>query len=211
MPLIFFSLDEQFIEYAKLKKLKTKFDSITSYIKPNNIKRTYYVSPANSLCFMDGGIDKVLSREIFPNLEQMVKNELQKINFINKRGDHYLPIGSSLIINYDQQRSIIFAPTMLLPQNVSETNNAYYATLAILYNILINRKEDPKEIDILFTSLCCGVGCMNPITSITQIIKAFYDYKKYDPEILNKNVIIKQPNLNEQLINNMNRDWIMDD
>jgi len=36
-------------------------------------KKTYYVSPANSLCFMDGGIDYALSRIIFPNIEMEVK------------------------------------------------------------------------------------------------------------------------------------------
>jgi len=36
---------------------------------PNVNKKTYYISHANSLCFMDGGIDYALSKIIFPNIE----------------------------------------------------------------------------------------------------------------------------------------------
>lgn len=41
---------------------------IQDYV-PSPNKKTYYVSPANSLCFMDGSIDYALSRIIFPNIE----------------------------------------------------------------------------------------------------------------------------------------------
>jgi O-acetyl-ADP-ribose deacetylase (regulator of RNase III) len=41
-------------------------------------KKTYYVSPANSLCFMDGGFDYALSRIIFPNIEAEVKQIVKK-------------------------------------------------------------------------------------------------------------------------------------
>ena len=41
---------------------------IQDYV-PNPNKKTYYVPPANSLCFMDGGIDYSSSRIIFPNIE----------------------------------------------------------------------------------------------------------------------------------------------
>jgi O-acetyl-ADP-ribose deacetylase (regulator of RNase III) len=46
---------------------------IENYV-PNPNKRTYYISPANSLCFMDGGIDYALSRIIFPGIEKQLKN-----------------------------------------------------------------------------------------------------------------------------------------
>jgi len=52
-----------------------------------------------------------------------------------------LPIGSSIIIGGDDNKSLIVAPTMLLPQNVEFTSNAYYATMAVLYNIFINKKR----------------------------------------------------------------------
>lgn len=53
---------------------------IQDYI-PNPCHKTYYVSPANSLYFMDGGFDYALSRIIFPNIEIEVKNIVKQIGF----------------------------------------------------------------------------------------------------------------------------------
>jgi len=87
---------------------------------------------------------------------------------------------------------------MLLPQDVSTTKNAYYATMAVLYNILINNKENIDDIDIIFTSMCCGYGKMDEDTSIQQIMDGIKDYKDYKPKILSKNIIINEPNLYDQ-------------
>lgn len=194
MPIIFISYSNSFID--KIKSLG--FDGYVMNIKDYQVKRkTYYISPANSLCFMDGGIDKILSGIIFPNIEKEVKQILIQYGKINLLGRKYLPIGSSMIIEKGE-KNLIVAPTMLLPQNVSKTNNAYYATMAILYNLLINKKEDLNNIDILFTSLCCGYGMMDEDESIKQIIKGINDYKNYKPNIINENIIIYEPNLNEQ-------------
>lgn len=194
MPIIFISYSNSFID--KIKSLG--FDGYVMNIKDYQVKRkTYYISPANSLCFMDGGIDKILSGIIFPNIEKEVKQILIQYGKINLLGRKYLPIGSSMIIEKGE-KNLIVAPTMLLPQNVSKTNNAYYATMAILYNLLINKKEDLNNIDILFTSLCCGYGKMDEDESIKQIIKGINDYKNYKPNIINENIIMYEPNLNEQ-------------
>ncbi len=141
MPIQFVSLNEEFITKIKSYEFEAYLSKIEDYV-PNKNKRTYYVSPANSLCFMDGGIDLSLSRIVFSGIEKNVRSMVQKMNITTKLGRPYLPIGSSLIIDYDNQRSLIVSPTMLLPQDVSKTQNAYYTTIAILYNIFVNRKED---------------------------------------------------------------------
>ena len=65
MPIIFISLEEEFINKIK----KYNYEGYIMKIEDYKIKRkTYYISPANSLCFMDGGIDKPLSQIIFPNI-----------------------------------------------------------------------------------------------------------------------------------------------
>jgi hypothetical protein len=89
---------------------------------------------------------------------------------------------------------------MLLPQDVSKTENAYYATMAILYNILVNRlrAEELEDIDILFTPFCCDYGNMDEDESIKQILRGIKDYKNYKPIIFNTNTIIKEPNLYDQ-------------
>jgi O-acetyl-ADP-ribose deacetylase (regulator of RNase III) len=197
MPIIFISLSESFTRKIHALGFDAKQMKIQDYV-PNPNKRTYYVSPANSLCFMDGGIDYALSRILFPNIETKVKNIVKQLGIVSIVGKYYLPIGSSVIMDTTENTSLIISPTMLLPQNVSNTNNAYYATMAILYNILVNREEKIENVDILFTSLCCGYGKMEEDESISQIMRGINDYKTYSPAIINKNIIIHEPNLYEQ-------------
>ena len=195
MPIIFISLSDTFTEKIKPYGFESKTMKIQDYI-PN--KKTYYVSPANSLCFMDGGIDYALSRIIFPNIEVEVKNIVKQLNITSHVGKPYLPIGSSIIIDKDDIKSLVVSPTMLLPQNVSNTKNAYYATMAVLYNVLVNRKEKIEDVDILFTSFCCGYGKMTEEDSIQQMLEGIKDYRDYTPTIIYKNIIIHEPNLREQ-------------
>jgi O-acetyl-ADP-ribose deacetylase (regulator of RNase III) len=222
MPIIFISLSDSFITKIKEFGFEAYNMKIENYV-PN--KKTYYVSPANSLCFMDGGIDYTLSRIIFPNIEPKVKEILRQLDIKNNLDRCYLPIGSSIIIEdvydnngiergdrgataySDPQKVLIVSPTMLLPQNVSTTDNAYYATMAILYNILINKDEKYDNVDILFTSFCCGYGKMDENESIKQIMAGIDDYKNYRPIIINKNTIINEPNLHSQPKYYQNSEW----
>lgn len=196
MPILFISLNETFTEKARQNGFVAKTMKIQDYI-PDPTKKTYYVSPANSLCFMDGGIDYALSRIIFPNVEREVKSIVKKVGMTSIVGKPYLPIGSSIIVDRGD-KSLVVSPTMLLPQNVSNTKNAYYATLAVLYNVLINRQEDLNNINLIFTSFCCGYGKMNEDDSIQQIMNGIKDYSTYKPKVINDNIIINEPNLYDQ-------------
>jgi O-acetyl-ADP-ribose deacetylase (regulator of RNase III) len=197
MPILFITLSESYAEIIQHHGFEAKVMKIQDYI-PNPSRRTYYVSPANSLCFMDGGIDYALSRIIFPGVESEVKQRVRELGIENLLGRLYLPIGSSLILDKGKNRSLIVSPTMLLPQNVSSTNNAYYCTMSVLYNILENRGERLEDIDILFTSFCCGYGKMDESESIRQIMLGIENYKYYSPRIVDKNTIVREPNLEEQ-------------
>ena len=203
MPIIFVSLSDTFTEKVKSRGFEAYTMRIENY-KP--VRKTYFVSPANSLCFMDGGIDKALSQIVFPGIEYEVKSIVNNIGIRTLLNRPYLPIGSSIIIEKGQ-KNLIVAPTMLLPQNVSNTLNAYYATMAVLYNILINHKENINNVDIIFTSFCCGYGKMSEDESINQILRGFQDYHKYNPMIVNDSIIINQPNLLEQPKYYQNTEW----
>lgn len=196
MPIIFISLSDTYTQKIKQFGFEAKTMKIQDYT-PNPNKKTYYVSPANSLCFMDGGIDYALSRIIFPNIEKEVKNIVKILGVTSIVGKPYLPIGSSIILDKGN-KSLVISPTMLLPQNVSTTKNAYYATMAILYNILINKQENLEDVDILFTSLCCGYGKMEEDISIQQIMEGIKDYINYKPTSINENIIMNEPNLYDQ-------------
>lgn len=71
-----------------------------------------------------------------------------------------MPIGSSIIVKHSKIKYLISAPTLLVLQNVSEMQNAYFTTKAVLFNILDNKKYNLNKINVVFTSLCCGYGGM---------------------------------------------------
>lgn len=220
MPIIFITLSETFANLARDHGYEARVQLIQDYQPRPTARRTYYVSPANSLCFMDGGIDMALSRQVFPGIEPIVKQRVRELGRQTLLGRPYLPIGSSLIIDDPNQtiseppttskpwKSLVVAPTMLLPQAVPKTQNAYYATMAVLYNILINRGENLDEVDVLLTSFCCGYGRMSEQESLNQILDGIRDYSTYRPLCLSEIVILAEPNLPEQPKYYQNTEWM---
>ncbi len=201
----FISLNEKFIELAKNKGLNAQVCRIENYkpIKPV----VFYVSPSNSLGFMDGNYDLALSRIIFPNIEKTVKLNIKKYGKINLLGRYYLPIGSSIINETNKINNfMVSCPTMLLPQDVSNTSNCYFATIAALYNIYINCKYNDDDIEIILTSMCCGWGKMTEENSLSQIIDAIETYKNYKPVCIDKCILL-EPNLDEQPKYYQNTEW----
>lgn len=198
MPIIFISLNDKFIQKVKQHGFDAFAMRIQDYV-PNPNRHTYYVSPANSLCFMDGGFDYALSRIIFPGIEMEVKKIVRDLNILSLVEKPYLPIGSSIILKRTHNSSLVVAPTVLLPQDVSKTNNAYYATQAVLYNILLNQQGvSLDDVDILLTSFCCGYGKMDEDVSVQQMVDGIRDFYCYKPAWVTFNAVIAEPNLEEQ-------------
>lgn len=198
------SLNQKYIDIAK-KIFKYSYNMLIQDYKPQR-KTVFYVSPANTLGFMDGGIDKPISRIILPDIEKKVKNQIQKYGKNNLIKQKYLPIGSSIIIKSDEtflyflkdkEPYLVVAPTMLLPQPINNTKNVYYATMTTLYNILINNNF--KNCEIIFTSMGCGYGKLSEEESFKQFLQGIKDFQKYTPHIIDKSCVIHEPNLNEQL------------
>jgi hypothetical protein len=108
---------------------------------------------------------------------------------------------------------------------MSHQQIVYVFTMAVLYNVLVNRKESIDEVDILFTSFCCGYGKMSEDDSIQQIMEGIRDYMHYEPKrviipdacssfatsriipseygsfatsLIRSNIIVNEPNLYEQ-------------
>ena len=205
MPIIFYSKNEDFIQMMKNKGYKAYNDDIKNY-KSN--KKTFYVSPANSLGYMSGGYDYALT-QIMPGIDVKLREKIKKSPFKTFSNKHYLPIGSSIIVKHSHNEYLISAPTMLIPQNVSETNNAYYATKSALHNILLYDDYDLNKINIVFTSLCCGYGGMNIIESANQMARAICEHSKiYNTTMsYNNGVLYNEPNLHEQPRIFDNNEW----
>lgn len=207
MPLVFLSLSDSFTETMRGHGLEAHTMRVEEF-RPR--RTTYYVSPANSLCFMDGGIDYALSRVVFPGIEPEVKRAVSKLGKTSLVGKPYLPIGSSLVLPGNSPRTdagpetyLCVAPTMLLPQNVAHTQNAYYATVAVLYHVLVHRKQNLEDVDILLTSFCCGYGRMEEDECIRQMLRGIREYAAYRPTVLYSSkeaatAILHEPNLADQ-------------
>ena len=135
-------------------------------------ERTAFVSPANCLGFMDGGIDYVYSRKMFPGCERLVKQKIQSVGIQTLLGRPYFPIGSAFCVPVGDTTGLICAPTMFLPHDVSKTQNAYLSFLAAL---LVFQKVGSYE-TLVVTSHCCGYGMMPEVESATQMRKAYDDF-----------------------------------
>lgn len=153
-------------------------DFMIADIQNVNLPDSVYVSPANSFGFMDGGIDMVYSRKMFPKVETNIKRMIARIG-LDFEGRDYIPIGCTLAVptEYKMNQYMICAPTMLIPQNVSETKNAYYAMYAILrliHKLVSTAKLKIKNVYI--PGLGTGIGGMSATDFSNQVITAINDF-----------------------------------
>jgi len=128
------------------------------------------VSPANSFGFMDGGIDYIYSQYFGWDLQK----KLQKII----RDEYYgeLPVGNAVILETGNKniKYLISAPTMRLPQDVSETVNAYLAFRATLIEVLeFNKNNEDKINGVLCPGLGTSVGRLPPNICASRMKKAY--------------------------------------
>lgn len=200
MPIRFVSLNPTFNEKIQEHGYEAFTQKIQDYV-PRSNKHTFYVSPANSLCFMDGGYDYALSRIVFPGIESEVRRAVRDLDIVSHVGKPYLPIGSAILLKIDDMRSLVVAPTMLLPQNVSKTKNAYYATQAVLFMVHSHIEQQGvslDDVDIILTAFCCGYGKMEEDVAVQQMAEGIRDHKKYIPQWTTSFAVICEPNLLDQ-------------
>lgn len=135
---------------------------------------TAFVSPSNSLLFMDGGIDHAYSRVMFPGIEQTVKNSVVKLGLgTSKLGRPYLPVGAAMAVEISYKNTwLICAPTMYLPQPVTKTRNAYHSMTSILCVL----ERLPPSTTLVCPSLCTGYGKMSSAQSAEQMHDAYWDF-----------------------------------
>jgi O-acetyl-ADP-ribose deacetylase (regulator of RNase III) len=132
---------------------------------------TAFLSPANSLGFMDGGVDMVYSRAMFPGVEARVKAAIKALGQENFLGRFYLNIGDAVTVPTQHEGvSLIAAPTMWLPQYVLGTKNAYHAMRAALSEA---RRQGVRR--LVTPGLCTGVGGMPAEEAVAQMMAAHRD------------------------------------
>ena len=146
-------------------------------------ENTIFVSPSNSLVRIEGGIDYIMSRQMFPKIDKRVQRDVKKMAIVSYRGDYVLPVGSSLFVENKKNHSgIIVSPTMYNSSSIAHTKNAYISCLSALIlfqQINENRRVEGKnEFErLIITSHCCGNGGMSVRNSVKQMIEAYEDFK----------------------------------
>jgi O-acetyl-ADP-ribose deacetylase (regulator of RNase III) len=138
------------------------------------VEGSVFVSPANSVGFMDGGIDYVLSRRILPGVEPRLMQLISQSG-VQHGNDKILPVGAAMWIDCPEQKAALIAtPTMLIPSEVSNTQNAYWSALAAFHTMGKDAREGIER--LIFTSHCCGSGRMDPRESARQLALAYHDW-----------------------------------
>ncbi len=157
---------------------------IQDFEKQYGKEKIIYVSPTNSLGRMEGGIDLIMSRQIFPNVNRKLAKMIKLLGIVGKSGQYILPIGSSLF--FPEQKTsggLITTPVMYNSSSIGHTENVYISILTtfILFqkiNLYRKKEEGPRFQHLVITSHGCGNGAMNEDDSVMQIRKAYDDFHK---------------------------------
>lgn len=173
----FVSLNGEFIDevktrFADVPGCEFTLDSIADVDREN----AAFISPANSLGFMDGGIDYVLSREMFKGVERRVRARVRELDIPTLLGRPHVPVGSATAFQVGETTALISAPTMFLPHDVSKTRNAYHAFMASLAVLRKFQRTMPSLKRLVCTSLCGGCGKMAPSAIAEQLRSAYDDF-----------------------------------
>ena len=170
----FISLNKKWTDYMRIYFKNETVDIINDNITNIDMKESIFVSPANSLGFMDGGVDRILNEDIFLDCREQYQAKLSELPYRTILGRPYLPVGSALFVPRDIEKSgIIFASTMFKPSDVSKTRNAYHSFFAGLY---LMRKYNGNYKSLIATSHCCGYGMMTEEESARQMYDAWKDF-----------------------------------
>lgn len=149
---------------------------------------TAFVSPANSRGAMREGIDAVYSQAMFPGIEGRVKAAIKSVGVSDRIGGTFLPVGQAIKVD-----DLVVSPTMLLPQKVAGTRNAYLAFNAALWCAYRN------GVTTLFVpGMCTGRGGMSADVAITQMKEAYELYKEGKHHgVSAQQVLDEQPKYND--------------
>jgi len=130
-----------------------------------NMDADAIVSPANSFGNMDGGIDQAIVDELGQSIEKDVQD------YIKNYSDGELPVGQSIYIDLKNKRYnyLIASPTLRVPMDVSQTQNAYHA----FRSTLRLAKAHPDIHSIVLPTFCTGIGRMSARVSATQMKMAY--------------------------------------
>ena len=173
MKLLFISIDTKVIDALSevFKDISNIKCIVGNILDLEYESETMFMSPANSLGFLDGGLDAAYMK-MFPDIQKKVQDKIRTLGKTTALGRYYLPIGSAIVVPVQNNCTLVSAPTMFLPHDVSLTNNAYHAMMATF--MAFHKYGKCKY--LIATGLCCGYGKMDPVVSAKQIRQAYDDF-----------------------------------
>ena len=127
------------------------------------------VSPANSFGIMDGGLDLAIRSEIGGDIQRRV----QAVVLERHHGE--LPVGAAEVIETENERwpFLIVAPTMRVPEPVSNTLNAYLAFRAALLAVRAFNQPEVRIRSMVVPGLGTGIGGMDARRCAAQMRVAY--------------------------------------
>jgi O-acetyl-ADP-ribose deacetylase (regulator of RNase III) len=152
-------------------EIKLEFvHSELSYLVCDN-KFDIIISPANSYGHMTGGINKDICK-IDPFIQDKVSHVISKSIFFDMDNEPFIPVGTCVPVKINKDFSILIAPTMKHPKDITGTNNVFLAFNAILISLKTLSYQN-KDLVIACSCLGTGIGGMDPEKSAKQILHAF--------------------------------------
>lgn len=130
-----------------------------------NTKCDCIVSPANSFGMMDGGVDLFIEQML--HIEKKLCKQIKLEHF----GEQH--VGSMTMVKVDGHPIVKWmasVPTMRLPEDVSETHNAYIAFRTLLVYLKKNKTGIKR---VACTPFCTGAGHMPVEVSARQMYLAY--------------------------------------
>jgi O-acetyl-ADP-ribose deacetylase (regulator of RNase III) len=127
------------------------------------------VSPANSFGIMDGGLDLAIRSELGVDIQRKVQA------VIVERYHGEMPVGVAEVVETGHARwpFLVVAPTMRVPEPVSNTLNAFLAFRATLVAIRAFNKDSPRIRSLVVPGLATGIGGMDARRCAAQMRVAF--------------------------------------
>jgi O-acetyl-ADP-ribose deacetylase (regulator of RNase III) len=113
---------------SKLSFVHAKFKDL---LKMGGLDAT--MSPANSLLFFDGGIDKAY-QNAFANIQQNAQTMMRSFCVKSALDRPFLPVGSGIVLETSHEGCphLIAVPTMFFPEDIRGTENVRHATWVAL-------------------------------------------------------------------------------
>jgi O-acetyl-ADP-ribose deacetylase (regulator of RNase III) len=189
ISLLFFDNKPEFTE-AYEKHITFASENFECFFTTGDVRKvcedlavTIIVSPANSLGFMDGGID-MFYMGMFPGIQNTVQDTIKTFNITTALGRYVLPIGSSILVKTgsEQVPYLLSAPTMFLPEKLNSADNVYWAFLGILQ--ILRHYTKVEKLVVGIPSLGTGVGQLSAEDSAKAVNRALLDFhSKSDDQI----------------------------